>query len=172
MELPKFARIIKNEQVTLCSVFNKYHSFTIFQQLAEDEERIFEVLLFLFFTASKRVWKLLFPYYLADRFRTLSRLTMIKNQQRSYQNHRSRQQTPQPKPPWVCSVGACSWCCRNLENTNKLSEKIGLTVARGNRWRKWVVQTIFFISTHSFTTSKTNLMKRQDCSAAPYTGRN
>ena len=142
MELPKFARIIKNEQVTLCSVFNKYHSFIIFQQLAEDEERIFwsfiisSFIFFIFFSIEDSLKTLLFPHYLADRFRTLSRLTMIKNQQRPDQNHSSRQQTPQPKPPWVCYtlrrcrcyvgawcyVGACSWCCRNLENTNKFSE--------------------------------------------------
>ena len=82
------------------------------------------------FSALKRVWKLLFSRYLADQVHTLARFYMIKNQRHPDQNHYCRPQTPQLKPPWVCSIGAHS-CCQNGK-IRRNSARLAQIVPHGN----------------------------------------
>ena len=132
------------------------------------------------FEAWKWVWKLLlFSRYPANRFCSLAHLNLIKNQQNKGQNCCIHQRTPHLKPPWSCSVGACSWCHRNLQNM----KRIGEICSESHTWEqlKEVGCSYFlsFICIRSFTTVKTSLMKRycvsnselgagrQNCSLVP-----
>lgn len=96
LEPPNFAHIIKHEQAILCSIFDEYHSVTIVQQSMKEEE-IFEVSIH--YLQHRRESKncLSYPYHPANRFLTLARLNLIKNEQNPDQNHCPCQQTPQLK---------------------------------------------------------------------------
>ena len=82
-----------------------------------------------------------------------------KNQQYQGWNDCIHQQTLHLKPPWICSIGACSWCRRNSQN-----KKFSKICSEGHPWQ-WLKEVgssylPSFVSMHSYMTSKSSLMKQ------------
>ena len=146
---------MKTEQKTLCWFFNKYDSFIIFHQSVKDEEgNIWVSLLYgRLWIGSIKVSVKTVSYFhtiLPTSFgHLLTRIWFLKkNQQYQGWNDCIHQQTLHLKPPWICSIGACSWCRRNSQN-----KKFSKICSEGHPWQ-WLKEVgssylPSFVSMHS-----------------------
>ena len=92
------------------------------------------------FEASKWLWKLSAIFTLSCwQVLLICLLKFDKELAKSGSKWRIHQQTPYLKLPWICSVNACSWCWRNVQNMKKI---FALKVTCGSSWRKWIVACI------------------------------
>ena len=166
-----FAHLIKKMNWKYCCrFFNKYDSFTIFQQSVKDED-----FFFFFFDMSlllRRLWvgsievsvktvcyfHTILPTGLAHFARVIWICTesAISGSKLLY----SSTNTSSNKPPWICNVGAYTWCRRKSQSIKKLGE----ICPESHTWEQLKKMGCSylpsFFSMHSFTTSKTSLMKR------------
>ena len=131
------------------------------------------------FEALKWVWKLSAICTLSCYFHWPVCLNYFKNQQCQGQNYCICQLTPHCKPPWICSIGTCSWCQRNLQNVKKFGEICSESHTFERLKEAGCTSLLSCISRHSFRSSRTSLVKRycvpdsesgagrQNCSVAP-----